>query len=40
VKEVAGKVTGNKTQELEGKAQKGVGKVQSAAGKAKDDARH
>jgi len=39
VKEVVGKVTGDKTKEVEGKIQKGVGEVQSDVGKARDDAR-
>jgi len=39
VKEVAGKVTGNKVREAEGAIEKNVGKVQHAAGKAADDAR-
>jgi uncharacterized protein YjbJ (UPF0337 family) len=39
VKEVAGKVTGNKLREAEGKLEKNAGKVQHAAGKAADKAR-
>ena len=38
-KEVAGKVTGNKLREAEGKVEKNLGKIQNAAGKAADDAR-
>jgi len=35
-KEVAGKVTGNTSQEVEGKVQKNVGKAQGEVGKAVD----
>lgn len=36
LKEAAGKLTGNKKMEFEGKADQVAGKVQSAYGKAKD----
>ena len=39
LKEAAGKVTGNKRTEAEGKADKVTGKVQSKVGEAKDKAR-
>lgn len=39
IKQAAGKVTGNKARELAGAAEKNLGKVQYAAGKAADDAR-
>jgi len=39
VKETAGKVTGNKKLEFEGKADKAAGTVQKNVGKAKDAAR-
>jgi len=39
VKEVAGKVTGSTSTEMEGKAEKTAGKAQSAVGQAKDDVR-
>lgn len=39
VKEAAGKVTGNKKLEFEGKTDKAAGSVQKNVGKAKDAAR-
>ena len=39
LKEVAGKITGNKLREAEGAVEKNVGKIQNAAGKAADKAR-
>ena len=39
VKEAIGKVTGNKTTEAKGAAEKAGGKVQAEAGKAKDTVR-
>ena len=39
VKEVAGKMTGDTKLKAEGKAEKGAGKVQNAAGGAKDAAK-
>ena len=39
VKEVAGKVTGNKLREAEGNLEKNAGKVQNAVGKSADKAR-
>ena len=39
VKDTLGKMTGNKQQQIEGKIDKGVGKVQDAYGRAKDDVR-
>ena len=39
VKEAAGKVTGDRKTEAEGKAEKAAGKVQNAIGGAKDAAR-
>ena len=39
IKEAAGKVTGNQQTEAEGNIEKNVGKVQRAAGEAKDQAR-
>jgi len=39
IKETAGKVTGNRQTEAEGKAEKTVGKVQRNVGEAKDQAR-
>lgn len=38
-KEMAGKVTGNKTQQFEGSLEKNAGKVQKEAGKAADHLR-
>ena len=38
-KEIAGKVTGNKSKELAGNVEKNVGKAQHAVGKAADHAR-
>jgi uncharacterized protein YjbJ (UPF0337 family) len=40
VKEVAGKVTGDKWQEATGALEKNVGKVQRKVGKATDKAEH
>ena len=40
IKDAAGKVTGDVKLQAEGKADKAVGQVQSAVGKAKDDARN
>lgn len=37
VKDTVGKVTGNKQQQIEGKIDKGVGKVQDTYGRAKDE---
>jgi uncharacterized protein YjbJ (UPF0337 family) len=37
VKEGVGKVTGNRSQQLEGNLEKNAGKVQHAVGKASDD---
>lgn len=39
IKETAGKLTGNRETELEGTAEKTVGKVQRNVGEAKDQAR-
>ena len=39
IKEVAGKVTGDKATEAEGKAEKAGGKVQNTVGGVKDKAR-
>ncbi|MEO8883506.1 MAG: CsbD family protein [Devosia sp.] len=39
IKDAAGKVTGDRKLEAEGKADKAVGKVQSEVGKAKDNVR-
>jgi uncharacterized protein YjbJ (UPF0337 family) len=39
VKEVAGKLTGDRSQEVEGKVQKNVGKGQGAIADAADDVR-
>ena len=39
VKEVAGKVTGNKLREAKGNLEKNAGKVQNAVGKSADKAR-
>jgi uncharacterized protein YjbJ (UPF0337 family) len=39
VKEVAGKVTGDKWQEAKGAVEKNVGKVQKKVGEASDDAK-
>ena len=39
VKEAIGKVTGNKTTQAEGAAEKTAGKVEGGAGKAKDAVR-
>lgn len=39
MKEVAGKVTGNKTREIAGNIEKNFGKMQNAVGKAADEAR-
>jgi len=39
VKDAAGKVTGNRKLQAEGKADKAAGKVQGEVGKAKDDIR-
>lgn len=39
VKEVAGKVTGNKLREAEGNLEKNAGKLQNAVGKSADKAR-
>lgn len=39
VKELVGKVTGNKVKEAKGNAEKNIGKVQKAAGEAIDKAR-
>ena len=38
-KEVAGKVTGNKSKEIAGNVEKNIGKAQNAIGKAADKAR-
>jgi uncharacterized protein YjbJ (UPF0337 family) len=40
LKEAAGKVTGDKKLETEGKIDKAAGKVQSAVGRAKDEVRN
>jgi uncharacterized protein YjbJ (UPF0337 family) len=40
IKEAAGKVTGNRETQAEGKAEKIVGKVQNHIGKAEDAAKH
>jgi uncharacterized protein YjbJ (UPF0337 family) len=40
IKDAAGKVTGDRKLQAEGKADKVVGKVQSEVGKAKDDVRN
>jgi uncharacterized protein YjbJ (UPF0337 family) len=40
VKEVVGKLTGNKVKEAKGNAEKNIGKVQKAAGEAIDKARN
>jgi uncharacterized protein YjbJ (UPF0337 family) len=39
IKELAGKVTGNKTREVEGTVEKNFGKIQNALGKTADKAR-
>jgi uncharacterized protein YjbJ (UPF0337 family) len=39
IKEVAGKVTGNKAREAAGAVEKNFGKVQNAVGKAADETR-
>ncbi|MDP1729907.1 MAG: CsbD family protein [Devosia sp.] len=39
IKDAAGKITGDRTLQAEGKADKMVGKVQSEVGKAKDAVR-
>jgi uncharacterized protein YjbJ (UPF0337 family) len=39
IKEAAGKLTGDKSLELKGKVQKGLGSAQNAAGKAEDALR-
>ena len=40
IKDAAGKLTGDRKLQAEGKADKAVGKVQSEVGKAKDDVRN
>jgi uncharacterized protein YjbJ (UPF0337 family) len=40
IKELTGKLTGDKSQELEGKAEKNVGKAQSKVGEATDALRN
>ena len=40
VKDAAGKLSGDRRLEAEGKVDKAVGKVQSEVGKVKDDVRH
>ncbi len=40
VKEGAGKLTGNRTMQAKGIAEKNLGKVQNNVGKLKDDAHH
>jgi uncharacterized protein YjbJ (UPF0337 family) len=40
VKEAAGKVTGNHKTQVEGKAEKTVGKLQNNIGKAEDGLKH
>ena len=39
VKETAGKLTGNRSQQLEGNLEKNAGKVERSVGRAQDDLR-
>jgi uncharacterized protein YjbJ (UPF0337 family) len=39
VKETAGKLTGDRSQQLEGNLEKNAGKVESSIGRAQDDVR-